>query len=126
MRALRIPVFVLIVLLCACLCSNIRMNMLCRGWAEELDSARAAVEKCDFDGADKVLRELEEDWAHWQTYLHITIEHSEIDQAQELLALCRLQVDEMDAPAFLTAAARLQGQFDLLREMEKFSIKNVL
>ena len=126
MRALRIPVFVLIVLLCACLCSNIRMNMLCHGWAEELDSAKAAVEKCDFDGADKALRKLEEDWAHRQTYLHITIEHSELDNTRELIDLCRLQIRQADPSAFLTTVARLQAQLDLLREMEELSIKNIL
>lgn len=126
MRALRIPLFVLLLLLAVCICSTVRMDIICHRWAQELERTQIAVEKYDFDAADEALRELEEDWAHWQTYLHITIEHGEIDQAQELLDLCRLQVDEMDTPAFLIAATRLQGQLDLLREMEKLSIKNIL
>jgi len=126
LKALRIPLFVLILLLAICLCSTARMEIICHRWAQELENTQKAVEDYDFDKADKALQELEADWNAWQTYLHIAVEHSEIDQAQELLDLCRLQVDEMDTPAFLIAANRLQGQLDLLREMEQLSIKNVL
>lgn len=126
MKALRIPAFVLIALLCACLCSSIRMTQLCKRWSGELEDARAAVEAYDFDTAVEAMEKLETDWEQWQVYLHITIEHEELDDAQELLRLCRLQAEESDHPGFLIAAARLQTQFALLQEMEQLSIKNVL
>ena len=126
MRAKRIPLFVLLFLFTACLCSSVRMDILCRGWEEELAVARRAAETADYSGATAALDRLKEGWQRRQVYLHIIVPHNEVDQAQELIDLCRLALRRQDKDAFLTAAVRLQSQLDLLREIEQLSIKNVL
>lgn len=126
MRAKRIPLFVLLFLFAACLCSNVRMGILCRGWEKELAAAQRAAETADYPGAAAALGRLYTDWERRQVYLHIIVPHDEVDQAQELIDLCRLALQRQDKDAFLTTAVRLRSQLDLLREIEQLSIKNVL
>lgn len=68
----------------------------------------------------------EKSWQGAQSYLHITLQHEEINKADTLLHQCALYAETQDGSAFSDAAVQLTLQFDRLAEMERLSIKNVL
>ena len=69
---------------------------------------------------------LDDDWQAKQSYLHMTLQHEEINTADTLLQQCVLFVDIQDIDSLFDAALQLSLQWDHLAEMEQLSIKNVL
>ena len=86
----------------------------------------AAAESGDWDAAAGEMAALRADWQRKQSYLHITLQHGEINEADTLLHQCALYVDSWDGDALADAAVQLTLQFDRLAELEQLSIKNVL
>ena len=80
----------------------------------------------DWDAAAGEMAALRSDWQRKQGYLHITLQHEEINEADTLLHQCALYVDSRDGDALADAAVQLTLQFDRLAELEQLSIKNVL
>ena len=58
-------------------------------------------ETADYPGAAAALGRLYTDWERRQVYLHIIVPHDEVDQAQELIDLCRLALQRQDEDAFI-------------------------
>lgn len=126
MKALRIPVFVLLMLLLIGVFSAVTITRQKDRWTSQLDSMESAAIQGDWAEADRFMSTLEDDWEAWQTYLHVVAEHQEIDVAENLLQLCRLHCDEQDTAALRVAVSQLRFQLSVIAETEAFSIKNIL
>ena len=112
MKALRIAIVTLVLLMAAGLANSAYLT--------------AAAESGDWDAAAGEMAALRSDWQRKQGYLHITLQHEEINEADTLLHQCALYVDSRDGDALADAAVQLTLQFDRLAELEQLSIKNVL
>ena len=123
MKALRIAIVTLVLLMAAGLANSAYLTARCRDWTARLD---AAAESGDWDAAAGEMAALRSDWQRKQSYLHITLQHGEINEADTLLHQCALYVDSRDGDALADAAVQLTLQFDRLAELEQLSIKNVL
>ena len=126
MKAMKIPVAILAAILLAALADGFALTKQCEDWsaqAERMD--RAAVQE-NWGQAQDSLDGLQESWAKWQTYLHILIDHAEIDHAEELISLCELHIEEKDTAALRVTVSQLRSLFSLLAETEQLNIKNVL
>ena len=126
MKALRVSIVVLAALMAVSLVNSAYLTARCRDWTARLDAVTAAAESGDWDVAAGEMAALRSDWQRKQSYLHITLQHEEINEADTLLHQCALYVDSRDGDALADAAVQLTLQFDRLAELEQLSIKNVL
>ena len=76
--------------------------------------------------ADAALENLRRDWDARQTWLHIVIEHGEINEAESLLRRCLVLCMAQERTDLRADLAALRSQMVLLNEMERVSVKNIL
>lgn len=126
MKVLRIPCFVLLLLLVLCLFNSHAVSHRCYDWSAQLDSIDYNAAHQNWDAAASELETMYKDWDGCQTWFHIVIEHDEIDTAEALLRRCRILCQEQDNVEFRASLSDLRSQFMLLDEMERVSIKNVM
>lgn len=126
MKALRAAILVLVLLMAVSLANSAYLTARCDDWTNRLNAVTAAAEGGDWDKAAREMAALRADWQKKQSYLHITLQHEEINEADTLLHQCALFVDTQDNDSLSDTAVQLALQFDRLAEMEQLSIKNVL
>ena len=126
MKALRVSILVLALLMAVSLVNSAYLTARCSDWTARLDAVTAAAAGGDWNAAEREMTALRTDWQKKQCYLHITLMHEEINEADTLLHQCTLFVDTRDNDSLSDAAVQLALQFDRLAEMEQLSIKNVL
>ena len=126
MKALRVAIITLVLLMVAGLANSAYLTARCDEWTARLDAVTAAVSVSDWEGAAEKMSLLQRDWQQHQSYLHITLQHEEINEADTLLHQCALYVAQQDSDALSDAAVQLALEFDRLAELEQLSIKNVL
>ena len=126
MKALRVAILTLVLLMAAGLANSVYLTARCDDWTARLNAVTSAAESGDWDTARREMAELQTDWWDKQSYLHITLQHGEINEADTLLHQCALYVKERDNDALSDAAVQLALEFDRLAELEQLSIKNVL
>ena len=101
MKAIRIPVFVLAVLLAFSVCNAVHLTRRC------------------------ALARLEALWQADQAYLHIVVSHEDIHDAEALLQraalLCGIGNDELRP-----ALAELRAAMSMVAETQQISAKNIL
>ena len=99
MKAIRIPVFVLAVLLAFSVCNAVHLTRRCALWQAELAEADRAAAMGDTEAAGAALARLEALWQADQAYLHIVVSHEDIHDAETLLRraalLCGIGNDEL-------------------------------
>ncbi len=126
MKALRAAILVLVLLMAVSLANSAYLTARCGDWTNRLNAVTAAAESGSWDAATREMAALSADWQKKQSYLHITLQHEEINEADTLLHQCALFVDTQDNDSLSDTAVQLALQFDRLAEMEQLSIKNVL
>ena len=113
MKAIRIPVFVLAVLLAFSVCNAVHLTRRCALWQGDTEAAGAA------------LARLEALWQADQAYLHIVVSHEDIHDAEALLQraalLCGIGNDELRP-----ALAELRAAMSMVAETQQISAKNIL
>lgn len=123
MKAVRLPIGVLAAVLVFTLWNAAWVTDRCEEWADALDGVTAAL-----DGSGDGSVALERLWDMWQEvqgYMHIVVSHTELDEAESLLAqalaLCRQNSTEDMYPVL----AELRHQFRLIAETQQISAKNI-
>jgi len=126
MKAMRIPVFILLVLVVVSLAHSAAMTRRCREWTAAVEAADRAAAEGSWDEADRLLQQLQEDWEPSRVWLRITISHNTLDSAKSLLEqaqlLSRLR-EETHLRATLAELGSLLRQMD---EGERLSWENIL
>ena len=126
MKAFRIAILVLVLLMAVSLVNSAYLTRRCDEWTTRLNAVTDAAGNGDWDTARQTVDALDNDWQAKQSYLHITLQHEEINTADTLLQQCVLFVDIQDIDSLFDAALQLSLQWDHLAEMEQLSIKSVL
>ncbi|MBQ0038787.1 MAG: DUF4363 family protein [Clostridiales bacterium] len=126
MKVFRIPVFILTLILVLSCFNSVSLSRRCDEWTRQLDSIDTAAREQSWDDARQQLDAVYDSWSDCQTWLHIVIDHKEIDAAESLLQRCRVLCQEEDDVEFRSTLADLRSQLKLLDEMERISIKNIL
>ena len=65
-------------------------------------------------------------WQAHEAYLHVVIEHDEIDEAEALFTEVSQYARQHDSDKYCTSAERLCTQLNHLEESQQLSIKNIL
>ena len=126
MKPYGIPCLVLALLLALCLLSSAQLTRRCEGWTQQLDEIDRCAKGEDWEAAEGRLQALYGQWLQVQTWLHITMEHDELDEAEALFCRALVLAEEEDSVEFRAHIADLRSQLLLLNEMEQMRIENVL
>lgn len=126
MRAVRVPVFVLAAVLAYILCNAAWVTGESQRWLDAAVQVSDAALQGSTEDAGEALDALDALWQRPQGYLHIVISHTELDEAEALLAQARAAVRQGDMPALYPIMAELRSQFVLLAETQQVSLKNIL
>lgn len=126
MKAFYIPLGLLILILGFSLWTGRYVEQRTGHWNELLEETGQLAHQEEWDRAEERLEAAYADWSASQTFFHIIMAHSELDEAESLFAgafaLCR---EEEDAD-FYSLLAQLTSQLRLLAETQSLSVKNVL
>lgn len=123
MRATRLSLMVLLVVLAFVLWNAAWVTDRCREWTAALDEAEAALAQGGTGSAQ--LDALTTLWQKPQGYLHIVISHEELDEAEALLAQAEAMAAQGDSQSLYPVLAELRGQFRLIAETQRISAKNI-
>lgn len=126
MRAVRVPVFVLAAVLAYILCNAAWVTGESQRWLEAAAQVSDAALQGSTEDAGEALDALDALWQRPQGYLHIVISHTELDEAEALLAQARAAVRQGDMQTLYPIMAELRSQFALLAETQQVSLKNIL
>ena len=126
MRAVRVPVFVLAAVLAYILCNAAWVTGESQRWLDAAAQVSDAALQGSTEDAGEALDALDALWQRPQGYLHIVISHTELDEAEALLAQARAAVRQRDMQALYPIMAELRSQFELLAETQQVSLKNIL
>ncbi len=126
MRAVRVPVFVLAAVLAYILCNAAWVTGESQQWLDAAAQVSDAALQGSAEDAGEALDALDALWQRPQGYLHIVISHTELDEAEALLAQARAAVRQGDMQALYPIMAELRSQFELLAETQQVSLKNIL
>lgn len=126
MRALRVPLFILLALLILSLAHSAAMGRRCRTWLEAAAAADAAAAREQWEQAAGILEDMEKSWNGCRLLLRITLSHQTLDQARSLLErsklACRLEAGQ-ELRQTLAELASLLRQIDA---GERVSWENIL
>lgn len=123
MRATRLSLMVLLVVLAFVLWNAAWVTDRCGEWTAALDEAEAAL--AQGGTGQQQLDALNALWQEPQGYLHIVISHEELDEAEALLAQAEAMAAQGDSQSLYPVLAELRGQFRLIAETQRVSAKNI-
>lgn len=126
MRAVRVPVFVLAAVLAYILCNAAWVTGESQRWLDAAAQVSDAALQGSAEDAGEALDALDALWQRPQGYLHIVISHTELDEAEALLAQARAAVRQGDMQTLYPIIAELRSQFALVAETQQVSLKNIL
>ena len=126
MRAVRVPVFVLAAVLAYILCNAAWVTGESQRWLDAAAQVSDAALQGSAEDAGEALDALDALWQRPQVYLHIVISHTELDEAEALLAQARAAVRQGDMQTLYPIMAELRSQFALVAETQQVSLKNIL
>ena len=126
MRAVRVPVFVLAAVLAYILCNAAWVTGESQRWLDAAAQVSDAALQGSTEDAGEALDVLDALWQRPQGDLHIVISHTELDEAEALLAQARAAVRQGDMQTLYPIMAELRSQFELLAETQQVSLKNIL
>ena len=92
---------------------------------QQLAISQAAAENGQWSEAEDALVQAGELWHSHNTYLHITVNHAEIDEAETLFAQMQEYAQKQDLAQYCTTAEQLTLQLQQLKETQQLSIKNI-
>ena len=95
-------------------------------WLDAAAQVSDAALQGSTEDAGEALDALDALWQRPQGYLHIVISHTELDEAEALLAQARAEVRQGDMQTLYPIMAELRSQFALVAETQQVSLKNIL
>ncbi len=91
-----------------------------------LAQAEELAEQGDWEGAERMTRTASERWDSRHFYLHATLEHQLTDEIAVSFAQTLELIQCQEAGEYSAANARLMKQLELLGEMERPALENLL
>ena len=120
------PAAVLAALLALCLWNGHLLTQRCEDWTVQLHVIDDLAEADGWDAAQTQLQQLYGDWQQAQMWLHITMEHDALNEAEGLFRRTLVLAEEADSVEFRAHIAELGSALQLLCEMEQLRTENVL
>ena len=126
MRSFRIPIFILLLTLFLCLYAGSNVSRCTDSWKQQLMTADGLVIREQWGEAQSVFTDLYDRWQTQQEWLHMLIEHKELDETEALLQRCIAFAQQQEDAELRADIAELRTQFTLLDEMQRLTLRNIL
>ena len=126
MRSFRIPIFILLLTLFLCLYAGSNVSRCTDSWKQQLMTADGLVIREQWGEAQSVLTDLYDRWQTQQEWLHMLIEHKELDETEALLQRCIAFAQQQEDAELRADISELRTQFTLLDEMQRLTLRNIL
>lgn len=126
MKAFYIPVGLLVVILGFSLWTSRYVEQQTERWNAMLEEIEELAREEAWAEAEVRLEAAYADWDARQTFFHTIMDHSELDEAENLFAGAFAVCRERDSADFHTLLSQLAGQLRLLSETQCVSVKNIL
>lgn len=126
MKAFYIPVGLLVVILGFSLWTSRYVEQQTERWNAMLEEIEELAREEAWAEAEVRLEAAYADWDARQTFFHTIMDHSELDEAENLFAGAFAVCRERDSADFHTLLSQLAGQLCLLSETQCVSVKNIL
>jgi thioredoxin-like negative regulator of GroEL len=124
------PFFISIVILLSLFAAGLMNAHAVANWSDEIaaqvEQSAAAAAEGDWVEVGRALAQAEEEWQAHEAYLHVMIDHSAIDDTEDLFAEVRSYEAQEDAEKYCTGAQKLSTQLSHLKETQQLSFKNIL
>ena len=125
-RFLIVPSLVLAVLLALCILNAAALNRRTNRWMDQADRIAQLAAQQRWDMAREAMDDLADSWDGAQDYLHVVIHHETLDAAQVTLSRCRTLCQLEQGDDLLPELTQLRQQLELLDELERLSLRNIL
>ena len=125
MKALYIPLVLLSGMLAFGLWTGAYAQAHVVSWRSALQDADRLAQEENWEAAEEAIRRGYADWNNRQVFLHVIMEHAELDEAEVLFSAAFAACDARDVPDFHAALGQLDTQLNLLAETQQLSIQNV-
>lgn len=126
MKVFYVPAAVLLLILGFSLWTGYYVEDRMEHWDVLLEETDRAVRQEDWTAARDALDRAYADWDGCQTFLHVVMEHEELDKAEELFAGAFVMCEEEEGPGLRSLLAQLMRQMDALAETQSLGVKNIL
>ena len=126
MKAFYIPMGLLLVILSFSLWTGRYVEQHTERWNAMLEEIEDLARDEAWAEAEVRLETAYADWDASQTFFHTIMDHSELDEAENLFAGAFAVCRERDSADFHMLLAQLAGQLRLLSETQCVSFKNIL
>lgn len=126
MKSFVIPAAVLAVLLGLSLWNGWWLSQRCSDWDAELAAIDALAVQEAWNAAEARLEALYGDWRRQGLWLHVTMEHDALNEAEGLFCRALVLAEEEDSVEFRAHIAELRSALQLLAEMEQVRVENIL
>ena len=126
MKAFYIPMGLLLVILGFSLWTGRYVEQHTERWNAMLEEIEDLARNEAWAEAEVRLETAYADWDASQTFFHTIMDHSELDETENLFAGAFAVCRERDSADFHMLLAQLAGQLRLLSETQCVSIKNIL
>ena len=126
MKSFVISCAVLASLLALSLWNGRWLTARCEEWTAALAAIDARAEEDAWETAEAQLQALYGDWQQVQTWLHITVEHEALNEAEALFCRAAVLAEEEDSVEFRAHIAELRSALQVLCEMQQVRVENVL
>ena len=123
MRAVRIPLFVLLAVLVFILWNAAWVTDRCGEWTAAVDTVTTDLDAGGDGGA--ALGTLDDLWQDVQGYMHIIVSHEDLDEAEALMAQAKALSAQGSTKELYPVMAQLRHQFRLIAETQQLSPKNI-
>ena len=120
------PILILCALMAFGLWNSKRVAALATQWQAQLQTVGAIAQSGNWAETKEALLQSYADWSVHQTYLHVTLRHDTVDDAEAMYRRAMAFADTRELSEFRAELSDLRDQLRLLAEMERLSLKNVL
>lgn len=106
---------------------NVRyLNNFIEPLHEQLQEASDLVKQDDWDAAYQLTQQVHDTWHGKELYLHVTLKHSDIDHIYVLLEEVLAYLENRKIGEYDASNQTLISELQLLCEMERMSLQNIL
>ena len=102
------------------------INTISRSMDKQISLSQDAAQQGRWESADQALARALDTWESHNVYLHVTLDHNDIDKADLLLSALQQYAAQHDGAHYCADARRLRTQLDHLAETQRLSLQNIL
>lgn len=125
MRALYIPLTVLMILLIASLWCSAHVQNRVDTWITQIEDISAALDDEHWDSLGSQILAAHRNWEHSQTLFHLILNHQDLEDAEKYFTGAMAACRERDSVELRIHLAQLISQLTFLSDTQEVTLRNI-